>query len=159
MDIDLAGFGGEAQRAVVAPADPTVVGMQAHALFLQPAHPATQQWRGLAVDREHAAGAAHIGLHAKAAGPVAQCLRIEAIQPAAHGRGLLAVAAVEQRTRIGMGEVEPALAGDQELAAGRTLGLVQVHVQTGGAQALGGEQAGRAAADDGDPRKRCGITV
>jgi hypothetical protein len=159
VDIDLAGFGGEAQRAVVAPADPAVVGMQAHALFLQSAHPAAQQRRSLAVDREHAAGAADIGLHAKAGGPVAQRLRVEAVQPAAHGRGLLAVAAVEQRPRIGMGEVEPALAGDQELAAGRALGLVQVHVQPGGAQALGGEQAGRATADDGDPMGQCGITA
>ncbi len=58
-----------------------------------------------------------------------------------------------------MGQVESALAGDQELAAGRSLGLVQVDLQPSGAQALGGEQAGRAAADDGDPLGQCGITV
>ncbi|KAG1438474.1 hypothetical protein G6F57_019831 [Rhizopus arrhizus] len=57
-----------------------------------------------------------------------------------------------------MGEVEPALAGNQELAAGRTLGLVQVDVPPGRTPALGGEQAGRATADHGDPTLRCGIT-
>ncbi len=133
--------------------------MQAHPLFFQAAHPAAQQRRSLAVDREHAAGAADVGFHAEASGPVTQRLRVEAIQPSAHGRGLLAVTAVEQRPRIGMGEVETALAGDQELAARRTLGLVQVNVQPRSAQALGGEQAGRATADDGDPMGRCGITV
>jgi len=58
-----------------------------------------------------------------------------------------------------VGQVEPTLAGDQEFAAGRTLGLVQVHVQAGRAQALGGEQAGRTAADNDDPARCSGITV
>jgi hypothetical protein len=49
-----------------------------------------------------------------------------------------------------VGQVQPALAGDQELAADRTLGVIKIDLQAGRAQLLGGEQAGRAAADDGD---------
>ncbi|MNS96981.1 hypothetical protein D3C72_1313000 [compost metagenome] len=152
-------LGGKAQCAVFAPSQPAMVDVQAHALFLQPANPAAQQRCGLAVNREHAAGTADVGLHTEACGPVAQRLCVEAVQPLADTGGLLTVAAVEQRTRVGMGEVEPPLAGDQELAPRRALGLVQINVEPGRAQPFGGKQPRRAAADDGDATRRTCFTV
>jgi len=58
-----------------------------------------------------------------------------------------------------MGEVEPTLAGDQEFAARRALGLVQIDIQACRAQTLGGKQPCRAAADDGDAAWRADVTV
>src|SRR5690606_32856521 len=116
----------------------------------QAPHPAAQQRRGLAVERKHPARAAHIGLHAQPLRPRAQRIGIEPRQPARDLGLALAVAAGEQVRRIGMGEVEPALAGDQELAPDRSPGIKQVHRQPGRAQALGGDQPGRAAADHRD---------
>ena len=147
----------EAQCAVVGPAGPALLDMQRHALRAQPPHPAAQQRCGLAVERKHASRAADVGIDAQATRPVAQCVGIEALEPAADGRGAFAVAAGEQRPRIGMGEVEPALARDQELASHRALGLEQVHREPGGPQAFGGHQAGRPAADHCDAT--CGMRV
>ncbi len=53
-----------------------------------------------------------------------------------------------------MGEVQPALAGDQELASRRALGLEQLDCQSGRAQAFGGEQPRGAAADHRDALRR-----
>ena len=64
------------------------------------------------------------------------------------------VAGREAPWRIRMGEVQPALAGDQELAADRALGLEDVDLAARGAQPLGGEQPGRPAADHGDAAAR-----
>jgi hypothetical protein len=47
-----------------------------------------------------------------------------------------------------MGQVEPALAGDQELASDRTHRVEEMHRHTGGAGGFGGHEAGRSAADD-----------
>src|SRR5690606_17353496 len=139
-----------AQRAVPVPAGPAMVHVDRHALRAQAPDPAPQQRRGLAVEREHPSRTADEGVHAQPACPGAQRVGIEPLQPAADLGRALAVAAGEQRARIGVGEVEPALAGDQELAAYRALALVQVHAQAGLAQALGREQAGGPAADHRD---------
>ena len=49
-----------------------------------------------------------------------------------------------------MREIEPALAGDQELAADRAEAIVDIDLGAGGARGFGGHQAGRTAADDRD---------
>ena len=141
--------GVEPQCAVVVPAGPAVLDMEAHPGLLQAAHPAAQQRRGLAVEREYPARTAHVRLHTEAPRPLAQSRAVEVGQPRTHLCCAFAIARHEQVVRVGVGQVQAALAGDQELAPGRTLGLVQVHGVAGGAHGLGGHQAGRAAADDG----------
>src|SRR3546814_11113533 len=61
-----------------------------------------------------------------------------------------AVTLREHRHRFGMGEVEPALAGDQELAPDRALGVEHVDVHPGRARDLRRHQPRRPAADHGE---------
>jgi hypothetical protein len=61
-----------------------------------------------------------------------------------------AVAPGEGLEGFRMGDVEPALAGQQELAAHRGHGVEDVHLHAARGQGLGRHQAGGAAADDGD---------
>ena len=123
--------------------------VELHAAFLQSTHPTAQQRRGLAIQREHAAGAADIGLDAETACPLAQGVAIEIVQPRADLARTLAIARIEPGPRFGMGEIEPALAGNQELAPDRALGFEQMDLDPGRAGDLGGHQAGRAATDHG----------
>ena len=53
-------------------------------------------------------------------------------------------------SRLGMGDVEPALAGEQELAPDRGHGIEKLDLRAGSEQDIGGHQAGGTAADDGD---------
>ena len=71
------------------------------------------------------------------------------MQPIAHHGGLLAKALDEGRQRLGMRQVQPALARQQELAAGRGHGVVDVDFDPGGRQHLGRHQACGAGAEDG----------
>ena len=123
--------------------------MEMHAAVLQAPHPAAQQRSSLAVQREDAPGAADIGLDAEAACPCTQCICIKVIQPGADFARAFAIARIKAGARFGMGEVEPALAGDQEFAAYRAFGFEQVDVDTGGDGGLGGHQAGGATTDHG----------
>ena len=139
------------RRAVIVPSQPAVLDVEPHALVLQPAHPAAQQWCSLAVQREHPVGAAHVGLHAQAACPFAQVVGAEIAQPSGQRLLARAVASREAGHRFGMGQVEPAFAGDQELAPDRALALEHIDLDPGRTRDLGGHQSGRTAADDGQP--------
>ena len=65
-------------------------------------------------------------------------------------RAAHAVARVEGILRLGMGEVQPAFAGQQELAADGGHGVVDIDPQAVPADGLRRHQPGGAAADDGD---------
>lgn len=115
----------------------------------QPVQPGAQQGRGLHVGGKHALRGAHEGLDAQASGPIAHGLRPEGFEERAQAGGTRAIAAHEGVEWLGMGEVQAALAGEQEFAAHRRHGIEHVHVQAGAAHDFGRHQAGRAAADDG----------
>ena len=123
--------------------------VKAHPRTPQPVQPGTQQRRGFQVDREHAAGAADEGVDAQAVRPFPQGLRPERLQPGRHRAVRRAVAAEKGLDRLAVGEVQPALAGKQELAADRGHGVVHVDREAGLGQHLGGHQPGGAGADHG----------
>ncbi len=146
---------GETQAMAILPAEPAMLHVEANPLLAQPSHPAAQQGRRLEIAGKHAPRAADESVHAQPGGPAAQGVGVEPAQPVRH-RGLAgAIAGDEEVEGIGMGQVQSALAGDQELAPDRALGVVEIHLQPGRAQPFGGEQAGRPSADDGDA---CGGT-
>ena len=138
----------EAQRVVFAPAEPAMLHVEAHALCVQAAYPAAQQRRCLEVGGKHATGTADEGVDAQSARPRAQGIGIEVAQPSGDFLLAFAIAPGEGRHRFGMGEVEPTLAGDQELAPDRALGVVQVDLDAGSARDFRRHQPGGAAADD-----------
>ena len=142
----------EAQPVVVVPAQPAMVHVETHAAFAQPAHPAAQQRRGLAIHREHPAGAADVGVDAVLKRPRAQRFAVESVEPTRNLPRALAVARIETRSRLAVGQVQTALAGDQEFASHRALRLEQIHRQPGRVRDLGRHQPGGAAADNGDLR-------
>src|SRR5690606_27754716 len=133
----------------IVPAQPAVLDVEAHALFAQPPHPAAQQRRGLQVGGEYAPGRADERLHAEATRPCAQGAGIEAAQPTGDLPVPLAITLRESRLRLSVGEVESALARDQELAADRTFRIEHVDVHAGRARDLGGHQPRRPTADHG----------
>ena len=99
---------------------------------------------------KHAARGADEGLDAEAVRPVAQRLGPEGAQQRLDLRAALAEAAGEALEGLGVREVQAARAGQQELAADRGHGVVQMHLHALRAQHFGRHQPGRAAADDGD---------
>ena len=119
----------------------------------QAVQPGTQQRRGLHVGGEHAARAADKGVHPQRLRPGAQCIRPKALQQPRHLRLARAVALLKLWQRLGVRQVQPTLAGQQKLAAHRGHGVHHVYRHTGCRQHLGGHQAGRAAADDGDAER------
>ena len=124
--------------------------VKAHAARAQASQPGAQQRRGLQVERKYAAGRADEGFDAEPARPCAQRVRVELREPARDFGATRAVARDECVERFGMREIEPALAGDQELAADRTEAIVDIDFGAGRARDFGRHQAGRAAADDRD---------
>jgi len=105
------------RRVVALPAVPAMAHVKPHPGCAQPMQPGTQQRRGLQVDREDTLRAADEGLDAQAARPGAQRVRPERAQ---HRRECIAARAVALEQRIeglAVGQVQPALAREQELAA------------------------------------------
>jgi hypothetical protein len=142
----------EAQRIVFfPPTKPAMLHVEAHAVRVQSSHPTAQQRRGLEVGGKHAAGTADEGVDAQPARPRAQRIGIEIAQPSGDFVLAFAIAPRKRWHRLGVGEVESALAGDQELAPDRTLGVVQVDLDTRGACGFCRHQSGRSATDDGEP--------
>ena len=72
----------------------------------------------------------------------------ETAQPARHLRCGVAISGDEGRQWLGMGQVQPAFAGQQELAPDRGCGVVQRHLQSVCHQSAGSDQSSRAAADN-----------
>lgn len=73
------------------------------------------------------------------------------MQPVRNACGLLAIALNKVRLGFGMGQVESAFPGDQELAPHRAHAVEQIDLVTGGADSFGSEQSRWAAANDGNP--------
>jgi hypothetical protein len=140
---------GKAQCAVFLPAQPAMAHVETHAGLAQAMQPGAQQRRGFHLAREDAAGAADEGLDAQAVYPCAQLVGVEAAHEGRHLFTPIAVAWQEVGLRFGVRDVHAAASGQQEFAASRGHGVVDVH---GGAlcgQHFGGHQAGRTGADHG----------
>ena len=131
-------------------ADATVIHVQSQALVAQAPYPAAQQRRGLHVGRKDASRAALEGFDAESGRPGAQGFGVEIAQPGFERFARGTVAPEQAVEGFAVGQVEPALAGQQELATDRALGFVEVHRNAGGEGGFGGHQTGRSATDDGD---------
>ena len=140
----------ERQLARIAPAEPPVSHMKAHARRAQPVNPGTQQGGGLHFAREHPTGASHERFDAQPVNPFAQRPRVELRKRRLHLRAARAIAAGELVKGLGMGDVQPATTRHQELAGDRWFPVEEVHKRAGRGKDFGGRKAGRPAADDGD---------
>jgi hypothetical protein len=130
-----------------APAGPFVRVFSCHAQPLQPRQPGPQQRRGLHRLGKHPAAGAHERRLPQPLGPGHQVLRREGLQHRPQGLRPPAIALDEPLEVLGMGEVQPAAPGHQELAPeGRHL-LEHRHRPLSG---LRRHQPGRPAADHGD---------
>jgi len=141
---------GDAQLAALVPAQPAMARVDVHAAVAQASEPGAQQRRGLHVGGKHPAGTADEGVDAQTVNPLAQRIRTEGFQQRAQCVGAFAVAADERGEVLGVGDVHPADAGQQELASDRRHRIVKLDRDAGLAQHLGRHQTGGAAADDGD---------
>ena len=149
-DVALALRRGKAQGAVRVPAQPAVAHMHPHAGFAQALQPGTQQRRRLHAFRKDTAGTAGEGGNPQRLHPSPQRFRTEGVEQRRDLPLARTVAGEEAFRRFGMGDVQPAAPGQQELAPHRGHGVEDLHPHPAAGQGLGGHQAGRAAADDGD---------
>ncbi len=148
-DQALAVRAGDAQGTLRAPAQPAAARVQAHPLLTQAAQPGTQQRCGFHFAGKHPATAADEGFDTQAMHPGAQRLGIEVLQPVGDPWLAAAVTLDELRLVLGMGDVQSADPGEQELASQRRHGVEQVDWHTVAGEYFGGHQAGRATADNG----------
>ena len=102
--------------------------------------------------RSYYARTADEGVNAQALGPLAQRVGAEGIQLRGHPVAGLVVAPAKGRQWLAVGEVEPATAGLQELAAHRGHAVIQIDGPALLTYDLGGKQAGRPAAYDAHRR-------
>ncbi len=110
------------QRAIreVGKTQATMPHVELHTLPAQPVQPGAQQRRSLHVLGEHPAGTADEGVDAQARRPVTQLLSaLKSLQQRFDRLAAYAVAGDEGFEGLGMRQVQPALAGQQELAPGR----------------------------------------
>ena len=144
---DRAGCGLEAE-GVAGAADPAMTRCDRHALGGEAAQPGAEQRRRLERVREDAAGAADDGGLAEVGAPGAQGVGVEARQRGGEPGRCGAVAGDEAVERFGMGDVEAAAPGEQELAADRGHAVEHRHRPPRRRESLGRHQPGRAAAND-----------
>ena len=112
--------------------------------------PSTQQWGCLHVGGKHSPGGADERVDAQLVHPSAQRVGAECLQPRRDPFTARAITAEKKLRPLGMREVHPAFAGQQELAADRRHRVVQVDAQAVASQRFGGHQPGGATADHGD---------
>ena len=89
--------------------------------------------------------------------PFAQRGGCKGVQQRAQLAGAFAVAADEGGVVLGVGDVHAPDPGQEELATHRGHGVVQIDTDARLAEHLGGHEAGRATADDGDAKGRSGL--
>src|SRR5208337_5277102 len=116
LDDFLAGSAGEAQRAAVAEADEARARNELDPELAETPEPGAQERRRLEAFREHAPARANEGLFTELQSPGAQRLGREGLDRRPQPLGGCAVAGQKQIERLGMGEVESAATGKQELA-------------------------------------------
>ena len=152
----LAGGAGKPQGlAVGRPAQPAVAHVELHrraatGRVAQALQPGAQQRRGLHVGGKHATGRADKGFHTQPLRPGTHLGGAEVAQQRLDLLPAGAVALGKAVGRLAVREVEPPLAGQQELAADRGHGVEQVHGNAGVRQHFSGHETGGAATDDGD---------
>jgi hypothetical protein len=113
-------------------AGPAVPHVEHHAGLAQAVQPGAQQGRRFHVGGKHPARAAHVGGDAQGLRPFAQRGRVQRLEPRRDLGLARAVACGEHLRRLGMREVQPALAGQQELAAHRRHRVAQAHLHARG---------------------------
>ena len=140
----------EGEVAIRMPADPAMAHVKAHAGLAQALQPGAQQRCGLHPVRKDAPRRADEGRHPQCLDPLAQGLRREGGEQRFDLRPAAAVTAGEGREGFRMGDVEPAAAGQQELAPHRRHRIEEIHLHPGPGQGFGSHQAGGATPDDGN---------
>ena len=106
---------------------PAVPHVELHPRHTQAVQPGAQQRGGFHVAGKHPARAAHKSVHAQCFGPVAQLRRAQMLQPGADLRLPGAITGGKKFGRLGVREVEPALARQQKFATHRRHGIAQLH--------------------------------
>ena len=106
----------ETQRAAVVPAGPAVAVVERHPQLLEPRQPRTQQGRSLEAVREHATAAADKSALAQPRAPVAQVIGGEVLDDGSQLGRPLGIARDEGFPGFGMGDVEPAQPGHEQLS-------------------------------------------
>ena len=122
--------------------------MELHALAAKPLKPGTQQWRSLQVARKHTPGGANEGFHPQLLCPGAQFGRAKVLQKASDHLLARAIAFIESLGGLGMGQVQPTLAGQQKLAPHAGHGIKHLHAHAGIGQCFSSHQACRPGAND-----------
>ncbi len=145
----LPGGAGKAQGAVGIPTQPAVAHVQHHASCTQPRQPGAEQRRGLHVGGKDAPRGADKRIDAQALRPGAQLLGAKDAQQRLDLCAALAEARHKGLEGLGVGQIQPALAGQQKLAPDRGHGVEHMHRMARLGQYFGSHQPGRAAADDG----------
>ena len=136
----------ERQRSVP-PSDPARAGADINPQRLQPRQPGAQKGRRLHRLGEDPPAGAHEGRLAQPLDPLRQVGRREGVDPAGDGRPGGAGAGREVLQRLGMGQVQPAASGHQELARHRRHPVVDHDAQPRLGQPFGRHQPGRPGAD------------
>ena len=146
------------QAAIFIPSQPAMPRMKSHALAAKPRQPSAQQRRSLHVFRKHALRTAHKGFNPQPVNPIAQSLRAQrlraqslraqSLQPRPHLRRAIAVARDKALKFFCMRDVQPADAGQQQLAAHRWHRVIHIHLKATLSQHLRRHQARRACSND-----------
>jgi hypothetical protein len=124
--------------------------VKARSGLAQAMQPGPQQGRGLHLPGKHPAGTADEGFHAQFMGPGAQVVRAEGVEQGFERLPAFAVAGQEAFPGLGMGQVESAAPGQQELAAQGRHAVVEIDPGATPGQDFRRHQPGRAAADHHD---------
>src|SRR6185503_8983195 len=116
----------KAERAVLAPSAPAVADVEFNASCAQAVQPGAQERGRFHVRGKHTPGGAFEGADAELLRPVTQFTGSEILQQRLEPAGALAVARQKGSRRFRVGEIEPALAGEQELASDGRHRVVQI---------------------------------
>ena len=141
---------GEAQAPLRIPTLPVVAGAQLNALTSQPGKPGAEQGRRLQSLGEDAPRRAHEGGLSQALRPGDRGRRWKGFDRGGQPSGRGAIARQKRLKRFGVGQVQSAAPGHQQLAADRRHAVVDGDRAAGAGQYLGGHQTRRPAPDDGD---------
>lgn len=115
----------------------------------QTMQPSPKQRRCLHFLRKNTTRSAHESVHPQALGPITNGLSIHLVKPLARLDLLIAITGAKQRRRLGMGEVQAPLAGQQKFTSNRRHGVEQMNRNARLRQHLCGHQPGGATAHNG----------
>ena len=130
-----------------------VVHVEGDALFSEPLDPAAEERGGFHFLRVNAAGALLEGFDAELGGPLSEVVWRKGADDVGEmlgGEARAGVAGDEGFEVFAVGEVEPAVAGDEELAADGAFGIEDRNLSAGCSAGFGGAETCGASSDDGD---------